>query len=906
MIWMLGDFTNAREPGFLKLVTQVQRDGVGGIVMSLGSPIEVAAKLNYLQQRARVPLLVGSDVEPGLGRLEGGVFAPSLYQGGSATVLPSNMAIGASGREDDAEAAGRIVGIESNAIGIHMAFAPVVDVNNNPNNPVINVRSFGEDPRSVSRLAIAFVRGVQSSGTAATAKHFPGHGDTGTDSHLGLPVIMVPRSRLDTVELMPFAAVIGAGAAGMMTAHIALPVAYGDSTPATLSPRIMQGLLRDSLGFHGLTLTDAMTMEGLAKGYGVEESVLRAIDAGDDILLMPVDVTKAIDAVVHAVESGRITSARIDVSVRRILEMKLRTGAVARPVVPLDSLRERVATPEHLAIADGIAQRAITLVRDSAHLVPIARNTNVLFVTYAPDAELVTGSTFVSEARAQTSKMRSIRLSPHASADELDTLARDAQRYERIVVYSYTRTLEGEGRLAIPTQIAAFVGRLAQTGKLLVVAGGNPYQLRQMPQVPTYLATYGRGDALERAAARALFGAAPISGHIPVSLPGFFSRGDGLLRDVTPNTAIPFAARATVLRDSLRAVLERAVADTAFPGAYAAVGNADGIVAEYGVGHLDENDATRPDANTIWDLASLTKVIGTTSAVLQLVGSGRVALDSPVVKYLPQWTPLSAQHITVRMLLMHTAGLPAWRPLYKEAANAAQAEQQLFATGPDTIPGKRFLYSDLGFILLGKMVERVSGEPLAQFDSAHVFAPLGMTDTRYLPPASWLPRIAPTEQDPWRNRKLRGEVHDENAFILGGVSGHAGLFSTGRDLARFARMYLRAGELDGHRVFPSSTVAAFTTVQDTSISRRALGWETPTGGNSAGHLLTSHAFGHTGFTGTSVWMDPGQGLFIILLTNRVNPTRENRKIGAVRSALADAAILALRPDARSGSARPPR
>lgn len=906
MIWMLGDFTNAREPGFLNIVTQVQRDGVGGIVMSLGSPIEVAAKLNYLQQRARVPLLVGSDVEPGLGRLEGGVFAPSLYQGGSATVLPSNMAIGASGRDEDAEAAGRIIGIESKAIGIHMAFAPVVDVNNNPNNPVINVRSFGEDPRNVSRLATAFVRGVQSSGTAATAKHFPGHGDTGTDSHLGLPVIMVPRSRLDTVELMPFAAVIGAGAAGMMTAHIALPIAYGDSTPATLSPRIMQGLLRDSLGFHGLTLTDAMTMEGLAKGYGVEESVLRAIDAGDDILLMPVDVTKAIDAVVRAVESGRIKSARVDVSVRRILEMKLRTGAVARPIVPLDSLRELVATPEHWAIAEGIAQRAITLVRDSSHLVPIARNSNVLLLTYAPDAELVTGQTFVSELRAHASKVRSVRLSPHAGADELDTLARDAQRYDRVVVYSYTRTLEGEGRLAIPTQIAAFVGRLAQTGKLLVVAGGNPYQLRQMPQVPTYLATFGRGDALERAAARALFGAAPISGHLPVSLPGFFARGDGLMREIATTTALPFSARAAVLRDSIRAVLERAVADTAFPGAYAAVGNAGGIVAEYGAGRLDEKDATRPDANTVWDLASLTKVIGTTSAVLQLVGSGRVALDSPVVKYLPQWSPLAAQRVTVRMLLTHSAGLPAWRPFYKEAVNAEQAEQQLFATGPDTIPGKRFLYSDLGFMLLGKMVERVTGEKLAQFDSAHVFAPLGMSDTRYLPPASWLPRIAPTEQDPWRNRKLRGEVHDENASVFGGVSGHAGLFSTGRDLARFARMYLQAGELDGHRVFPAATVAAFTTVQDTAISRRALGWETPTGGNSAGHLLSNQAFGHTGFTGTSVWMDPGQGLFIILLTNRVNPTRENRKIGAVRAALADAAVLALRPDAHSSRAQPPR
>ena len=535
MVWVLGDYTNARNPAFAKIVDQVQREGVGGLVMSLGSPIEVAEKINFLQRHTRIPLLVASDVEPGLGRLEGGVFSPASYGGGSATVLPTNMAIGASGRAADAEAAGRITGIESRAIGIHMAFAPVVDVNNNPSNPVINVRSFGEDPRAVSLLASAFVRGVQATGVAATAKHFPGHGDTGTDSHLGLPVIMVDRARLDSVELVPFAATIRAGAAGMMTAHIALPVAYGDSLPATLSPRIMQALLRDSLAFRGLTVTDAMTMEGLAKGFGVEESVLRAVDAGDDVLLMPADVTKAIDAVVRAVEAGRIAPARIDISVRRILELKLRTGAIARPIVSLDSLRAVVAMPEHWAMADTIALHAITLLRDSATLIPAAADARVLLLTYAADAELVAGTTFATQLRTMAATVRSVRLSSHSSLGELDTLEQEAQRFDRVIVYSYTRTLEGEGRLAIPAQIAAFVNRLALSGKLIVVAGGNPYQLRQMPLVTTYLATFGRGEALERAAVRAVFGVAPITGRIPVSLPGYFARGDGLTRDAIRN-----------------------------------------------------------------------------------------------------------------------------------------------------------------------------------------------------------------------------------------------------------------------------------------------------------------------------------------------------------------------------------
>ena len=361
---------------------------------------------------------------------------------------------------------------------------------------------------------------------------------------------------------------------------------------------------------------------------------------------------------------------------------------------------------------------------------------------------------------------------------------------------------------------------------------------------------------------------------------------------------VPGVTRAQALRlgDSVRSVLTRALADSAFPGAYAAVGTADGVIVEYGVGRLDVADGSRPSATTIWDLASLTKVIGTTSAMLQLVGTGRVALDSPVVRYLPAWKAPGADRITVRHLLSHSSGMPAWRALYKEAATPEEAEQQLFATSPDTLPGVRYVYSDLGFILLGKLVERVSGERLAQYDSGHVFAPLGMTDTRYLPPASWLARIAPTEQDPWRQKKVRGEVHDENAVRLGGVSGHAGLFSSGQDLARFARMYLRYGTLDGVRVFDSIAVATFTRMQDSTVSRRALGWETPTGGNSAGSRLSPLAFGHTGFTGTSLWMDPTQGVFVLLLTNRVNPTRENRKIGGVRTALADAAVAALRGD----------
>jgi beta-N-acetylhexosaminidase len=444
------------------------------------------------------------------------------------------MAIGAGGLEADAEAAGRITGRESRAVGIHVAFAPVVDVNNNPNNPVINVRSFGEDPDRVARLSVAFMRGVQSEGVAAVAKHFPGHGDTDADSHTSLPVVRSDRARLDAVELVPFRAVIAAGISGVMTAHIALPAVEGDSTPATLSPRVMTGLLRDTLGFRGITFTDAMTMEGIGKGYTIDRSGPLALAAGDDILLMPTDVPKMLDAIVAKVEGGEITRERVDAAVRRLLELKVRTGAVSRPLVSLDVLREVVGAPDHWATARGIAGRAITLLRDSASLVPTGSGKSFTAVVYAPDNEVTTGQGLVAELRSGARSVRDVRISPRTSQSALDSLATAARASDRIVVMTYTRTFEGNGRLAIPAHIAAWIDAQAATGKLIVVAGGNPYVIRQFPHVGSYLVTYGRGDALERAAARAVLGRAPIGGTAPVTLPGFFARGDGLRRAVAP------------------------------------------------------------------------------------------------------------------------------------------------------------------------------------------------------------------------------------------------------------------------------------------------------------------------------------------------------------------------------------
>jgi CubicO group peptidase (beta-lactamase class C family) len=375
----------------------------------------------------------------------------------------------------------------------------------------------------------------------------------------------------------------------------------------------------------------------------------------------------------------------------------------------------------------------------------------------------------------------------------------------------------------------------------------------------------------------------------PVRAPLSVGRADGAV-----------AAR---ISDSIRSVLTQAVADGAFPGAVAVVGNRAGITTAFGTGRLDATDATVPTLQTIYDLASLTKIIATTTVMLQLADQGKVVLDAPVARYLPTWQGPRTAGITIRQLLTHSSGLAAWRPFYKEAADRAEARTQLMLVGPEAPPGTRYLYSDMNFMLLGMVAEQVTGMPLDSAFMVLVAKPLGLADTRFRPDSSQRPRIAPTEYDPWRQRQLRGEVHDENASRFDGVSGHAGLFSTGADLARVVRMWLNGGTLNGVRLASADMVAEFTRAQDTLISKRALGWETATGGNSAGKRLSPTSFGHTGFTGTSIWVDPTRDLFVILLTNRVNPTRENRKIGGVRTALADAVAGAVDGVRAAGAGR---
>jgi len=948
--WMPGGYVSPSAPDFEPLERWVAEDGIGGVSPSIGQPLSYAAKLNALQARAKVPLLVTADFEnggPGM-RLSGIFALPSLLPQGGGTDFPPTMAFGAIGDERFAYEYGRITAEEARAVGVHVLFAPVLDVNSNPDNPVIATRSFGADPALVARLGAAFIRGARAGGALTTAKHFPGHGDTDVDSHLGLPVIQADRARLDSVELVPFRRAIAEGVDAVMTAHVSLPRILGpDAPPATLSPRILTGLLRRELGFRGILFTDALTMRAIADGYGVGESAVRALEAGADVILSPKDVRTAVDAVVAAVGDGRLSSERIAVSARRLLVVKARLGLHRTRSVSLARVPEAVGTGAHLAFADSAATRSITLARDRDGLVPLPGTPpgRTVHIRYAPSRWLWAGRAFSRGLADRVEDLAEIALDERSDSAAYATAAEAVASAARVVVTAYVHPSAGSGPDAVPEPLRTLVADAAATRPTVLVSFGNPYLLAAFPTVGSYLLAWGNRAVSQRAALKALFGEEAISGRLPIPLPPFHALGEGLERARTvtrveeagvedPLVAAGILGRARtahppghVTREvdpatvgmsaehlaRVDSIITAALADSAASGASLAIGRHGKLVRLRGFGELAWGSGRPATATSIWDMASVSKVVGTTTATMILVEEGRLDLNARVVDYLPWWSrgDPRKERVTVRQLLLHRTGLPPFRRWFfrirgKKAYQAAAADEPL-----EYDPGTKTVYSDIGIMTLAWVIEAVTGQDLDVFLQERVFRPLGMLDTGYRPAPSLKPRIAATELDTlWRKEMVWGRVHDENADAMGGVAGHAGLFSTAADLAVFAQMMLDGGRApacapgreagrpcpfprpEPVRIVGPGVLHRFTTRYDTASSR-GLGWDTPSEGSSAGDYLTDAAFGHTGFTGTSVWIDPVLDLYVILLTNRVHPSRANRKHIALRRAVADAAALAI-------------
>ncbi len=981
--WISGAYGAADDPEMLEALRWVEEDRIGGVVISIGTPLAYVQKLNALQARARVPLLVTSDFEnggPGM-RIAHLYALPTLLSAGGGTSFPPTMAFGAVADEGVVERFAAATAREARAVGVHVVFAPVLDVNSNPENPIINTRAFGEDPAEVGRLGQAFVRGVRAGGALSVGKHFPGHGDTRVDSHLTLPEVDADRARLEAVEFPPFRAAIAEGVDGIMTAHVSMPGVLGPGAPpATLSSVFMTEILRGAMGFEGVVYTDALRMGAITEAYGAGEAAVLSFEAGADVLLIPASVPEAIEAMVRAVEEGRIPRARLEASVRRVLVEKTRVGLHRERMAPWDGVPATVGIGAHRALADSVAARSMTLVRDHEALLPPdpERLRRVVSVTWAAPTDLVAGREFDAVLGALLpGAVTSVRVGPDTPAARFDTLLTEVSGADRVLLNVYLPPRAGAGSVALPEDFRAFVGRVASRAPTVLVSLGNPYLLAAVPEVGSYLVAWGDREVSQRAAARAVAGAEAIGGRLPISIPPLHTRGEGLDRAADPVMAARGAPRGDALDEAgllrapppgeeprpdpseeargpwggaphplppgwealrvspleipdpglagmdpaalaaLDALIEAAIADSVAPGVALAVGRGHQIVRLRGYGHLDWDPGSPPATpSTLWDLASLTKVVGTTSAVLHLVERGEVALDAPVTRYLPGWDrgdPRKGE-VTIRDLLLHRAGLPPFRQYFLTHPGGEGIREAVYDLALQVAPRTETVYSDIGFKTLGWVVEEVTGEPLDAVLAARFWGPLGMPETGFNPPAALHPRTAPTEVTADRGH-VRGEVHDENAAVLGGVAGHAGLFSTAQDLAVFAGTLARGGEApscrplpgsgipcvqerdQGVRPFEEATLRTFVRAEplpDGTPSSRALGWDTPSGRSSAGDYFSAASFGHTGFTGTSIWIDPVLDLWVVLLTNRVNPTRENTRHVPLRRAVHDAVAGALR------------
>lgn len=571
LVWpqVFGDYTPTSSSSWARVEQLIRENHVGGFIMSIGSPIETAEKINAMQRLSALPLVFGADYETGVAfRQRGGYFLPNNIYLGGGTMFPPQMALGATRDTSLAYQQGRVTAVEGRALGVHIAFAPVLDVNNNPGNPVIGMRSFGEDPRLVADMGAALIHGLQEHGMVATGKHFPGHGDTDENSHLTITTVHASRARIDTVELVPFRRAVAAGLQGMMTFHGVIPALDTTPIPATLNPTIMTGLLRKQLGFNGLLITDAMDMNGVLSrvtlgqtakpgqavqgnygtinnSVGIAEACKLAIAAGADILLMPSDVPAAIDAVVSGVKEGRFTQARVDSSVRRVLEIKQRLGLDRRRLVNLDTVRALVGDSANLALAAAAAQRAITLAKDSLSLVPLVRPgmtqaPRVLSITIATRTDLPAGDTFNAELRRGLPTLRTELVNPEDPSPNFSRLLSLADSSDIAIVSSYLTTGTNVSNPNAPEPIAQFMRDLVQRHpRTVLVAFGNPYLLQQVSAASSYLVGWGGFPVSQTAAGRALIGAAPITGRLPISIPPLLRFGAGEDRAGAPRAAAP-------------------------------------------------------------------------------------------------------------------------------------------------------------------------------------------------------------------------------------------------------------------------------------------------------------------------------------------------------------------------------
>ncbi len=897
-----------RGPEFEHQVEDIVRQyHVGGLCFFQGTPERQAELTNRYQALSdRLPLLIAMDAEWGLGmRLKDAVIS-----------YPRQIMLGAVQDNRLIYEMGRDLARQCRRLGVHVNFAPVADVNNNAANPVINDRSFGEDRNNVTAKCFQYMMGLQDGGVLACAKHFPGHGDTDVDSHLDLPLIAHNNQRLDSIELFPFRALSVSGVGGMMVAHLNIPaIDARPNRPTTLSRPVVTDLLRDKMGFDGLIMTDAMEMEGVAKYFQPGQADLEALRAGNDMILLSGNVGAAIDTIRAALASGSLDARQVDESVRRVLRAKYRLGLTQPQRVEVANIRRELNLPQYQLLRRKLIAEALTLVRDRDGLAGFPDLEKPRFASLAiGDTNRTVFQTYCGYYAPVAHFNAPKSIDSARAAYLLDTL----RHYDVLLLSLHDMSRRPSGNFGLDSSQIALVDRLCAQNTVALTVFGNPYSLKFFDAAPLVLEAYNEEAATQEIAAQALFGASDLQGKLPVTASSAARYQQGIVKTYpSKRLAYTLPEAAGLNSDTLRlmdSLVAELIAAGAAPGCQILVAKDGKVVWNKAYGRYTY-DSLSPAVNTenLYDLASITKVAASLISVMRLVDEGRFDLSRPMSAYVPELLDTDKKDLTVAEILAHHAGLTPWIPFYeKTLIGLGRPSPELYHPAPmtcfeipvapnlymaddyvDTIwrqifssplrPDKSYKYSDLGLYLTARALENLNRQPLDVYARRMFYRPMGLATTLFNPWAYGLTeRCVPTEEDNYfRQQRLQGYVHDMGAAMLGGVSGHAGLFSSANDLAKIFQMLLDGGSYGGRQYLKPETIRHFTT-RFTGSTRRGIGFDMkeldPALSPNMSPLAGPNTYGHTGFTGNGVWADPDKKLIFVFLSNRTYPTMTNNKL----------------------------
>lgn len=902
----------------------VERDirkwNIGGICLFQGAPVKQAALVNKLQSIAKTPILMAIDGENGVGmRLD------------SVAGLPRMMMLGALRDTNLVYRYGNWVAEQCKQLGIQVNFAPVVDVNNNPNNPVINDRSFGENKYKVASLGIQYMLGMRDKGIMGSAKHFPGHGDVDVDSHLAMPVISKSKEQLDSLELYPFQKIFDAGIGSAMIGHLFIPAIDSNANrAASVSRKSVTKLLKEEMGFKGITFTDALEMKGVANAFPDGASSVESLIAGNDMLCLPGDVEKTISKVKGAIAEGVIGWSQIDEHVRKVLQAKYATGLAKWKPVPLEGLANRLNEKTD-GLKKEIAEKAITLAKlDDKTAFPLPAGKRALADLQnisVTESISKSGHSFGNYALVEIGRNRNtafaaaIRKNYNAdvfmfdnskSAAAADSLMEALKGYEKIIVALHELPRFPANNFGISNEVIRLVNTINASTSSTLFIFGNPYAAKSFCDAKNIMICYEDDAIVQEAAAKMLSGALPTEGSLPVSVCTSLPAGTGINLPAIAGPVKKIAVDNNKMA-SVDSIIQDAIRQKAAPGMALLVIKDGKIIEQKTYGNMSYDAPEKVTQESVYDMASVTKICATTLSIMKLYDEKKIRLDGTLGDYIPWVRGSNKANITLREVLLHQAGLKAWIPFYKEISDSVtmkakpgyfskinnaqynvKVDDSLYMRTDwrDTMISriltssvdarKPYIYSDNDFIFLGEVVKAVSGESLDQYAWNNFYRLLGFRSTGFNPTAYMKKAtIAPTEQDPYfRERLVRGYVHDPGAAMFGGVSGHAGLFSNAYEIAVLMEIIMNKGVINEKRFFSTATIDLFNSYQS-DISRRGLGFDKPEKDNASRKIpypalnISSKTFGHTGFTGTCAWADPEKGLVFVLLANRVHPTAKN-------------------------------